>query len=193
MTGKLGELLGGSDRTLKLVWVAMSGALLIYAGLPFVVPIDQEPSVSILILAAVAAAAAIVAITYRRLQFSDAALAKNLSRPVPSMEAIAERIPEGEVRTQLMRNLESLTSEERRVYGTVAAMQMPYIVVWALNESVGIFGLVGAFMGYEVSVVLPFIGVALALQIACFPRIPELAERVQRLALTTPVTESGSR
>jgi hypothetical protein len=188
MTGKFDELLRGNDRTLKLVWFAMSAALLVYAGLPFFVPIDQEPSLPILVPAGMAAACTVGAIVYRRSQFSDAALAKLLGRPVPSVEAIVEGVPEGAMRKTLIENLEALSSEERRIYGAAAAMQTPYIVVWALNESIGIFGLVAAFMGHEKPVILLFIGVALALQLAAFPRIPEVVERLRNLALKTPAT-----
>lgn len=188
MTEKIDELLRGNDRTLKLVWFAMSAALLVYAGLPFFVPIDQEPSVPILVFAGMAAASAVGAVLYRRLQFSDAALVKLLGRPAPSVETLVEGIPEGVIRETLMERLEPLTPEERRLYGAAASMQTPYIIVWAMNESIGIFGLVGAFMGHDKSVVVPFMGAAFVLQCVSFPRILEIAGRLRNLALTTPVT-----
>ena len=44
ISGKLGELVAAHDRMTKIIWAALSGSLLMYAAIPFLMSSGWEPS-----------------------------------------------------------------------------------------------------------------------------------------------------
>jgi hypothetical protein len=193
MSGRLGELVAAQDRVAKLIWAAMCGALFVYAAVPLAMsaswqqPGDAELASLMPYLGGLAVLIAAASFVYRRREFSDDKL-RSLLREPTSVEALARQVPSADERRRIETALEAMSAEERRVYGVVISRVTPTIVVLALQEAVGLVGLVAAFLLRDATVVFPFVGVALLLHIGVFPRTTALAERVQKLGLTVPVT-----
>jgi len=191
LSGKLDELVAAHDRTTKLIWAAMCGALLVYAAVPFLIsagwrePGDSVSAALLPFLAGVAVLFAAASSVYRRREFSDDRF-RSLLREPTSVEKLVQHVPSERERSKLATKLEAISPEDLRVYSVILSRLPPTIVVLALQEVVGIAGLVAAFLTRDATVVVPFVGVALLLHIAVFPNTAALAERVGKLGLTVP-------
>jgi hypothetical protein len=191
ISGKLGELVAAHDRMTKIVWVALSGSLLMYAAIPFLMSSGWEPSDGsstplLPILAGVALVVAAASIVYGRREFSDDRLTGLLREPV-SAEGIAGQLQTSALRDTLLADLQAMPAEDLRAYSVVMSRQAPAIIRLALQEAVGIVGLAAAFIDQDPMLVVPFVGAALLLQMRAFPNTTALAERVRKLGLTVPM------
>ena len=155
ISGKLGELVAAHDRIVKIIWVAMCGALVLYAAVPFFMSLEPqqadealgalgaptEPSPLVPLLAAVAVALVVASLVYRRKEFSDEKLG-SLLRGVPVADELAQHIQSPADRAKHVADLAMMEVDDLRVYSVVLSRQTPTIVVLAMQEAIGILGLV---------------------------------------------------
>ena len=174
ISGKLGELVAAQERVTKVMWVAMCAGLLVYVAIPQILfpdgrTSDGAPESLLSIMIAVAVVSAVGSLIYYRRAFSDETLVALLRRPV-SAQKIAEEAQQAAQSKKLLADLETMSAEDLRVYGVVRSRQTSWIAAFSLNESVGIYGLVAAFVAQDAMLVLPFVAVALLLQFGAFPK-----------------------
>ena len=200
ISGKFGELLAAHDRIVKIIWMAMCGALVAYAAFPFFISMGLQQADQALgtlgeptehgslvgLLTGVAVALVIVSLVTHRKQFSDEKLG-SLLRVAPTADKLAQHIQSPADRAKHVADLETMGVDDLRVYSVVLSRQTPTIAVLAMQEAVGLLGLVVAFVGRDATLVLPFVAVALCLHLGLFPNSTKLAERIQKLSLTVPV------
>ncbi len=178
---KLAELLTTQERTSRIIWFAMCMAILLYGAVLVMIALDQsqsgEPgdtSVMLPILAGMSVVTAIGTLMFKRHVFSDDALRAALSASPADVSALP--------------GVDDLEADEQRVLAVVMSRHTMSIIVLALQESIAIYGLVLGFIARDPVMFAPFGAVALVLHLFEFPRTQILAERVQKLALTTVVT-----
>jgi len=181
LSPKLAELVATQERTSRMIWFSMCMAIFVYAAVVVVTAQDTsqsgEPgdiSLMLPILAGVSVVTAIMARMFKVHAFSDETLRAALS--VAPSDA------------SLPGDVGALDVEDKRVYAVVASRQTMMIIVLAIQESIALYGLVLGFISRDPIVLAPFAAVALLLHAFEFPRTQVLAERVQKLALTTVVT-----
>ncbi len=156
---QLEKLLAQAQRIQLIVWGALTGSIVLYALVPWVLPADPNPDLAgtlgpvFMGLGAALAAASLVfrqrasRATGRGLQ--DQALGRS---PLVAGTRMADLAP-----------------EERRALESVAAAFTPWILALVLSEAVAILGLILAILGGSPEAGLPFAGVALLLNLATRP------------------------
>lgn len=183
----LRKLLGQSTLVLKLMWLALTASIFLYvlaswmsigAGAAEWRGTSAAGPMPIVlgVLALSDAALSFYAYTFL---LAPTRLAKRLAKNT-SPEKIATNRETGVVDPARADRIRALDPQEQPLAALPAKLFAPYIIVWSLNESVAIFGLVLAFTTDTVYFILPFAAVAVLLNLAMYPRIDALAERVKR-------------
>lgn len=171
----LKEAIKPRQRLLTTIWGAFLAATFIYVFVSWTVahnpagggtnanatPLDRNLVTTVLAVLAMALAAA--SFVYPRYAFSTARLAQ---APRPGAGFLNAKDPGGvEARAAA-----HLPESERALLQYLPAYQSTLIVVWAMRESIAVFGVVLAILTREFTVVLPFAGAALVLLALARPR-----------------------
>jgi len=165
--------LAGATRPAQIIWGAFMGAVLVHAGIAWMVSRSRPalPALpaflpSLLALAALAALAG--GVCCRRFLFTDEQLLKAPeSPPVTPQSSVA--VPAG------------ATPRERRLFAVLARAQTRYVITWACFEAVTVLGLVAVLAGQPALAIVPFAAVSLAALALSRPRLVEHVERAEAL------------
>ena len=159
-----------------ILWAAMTAAVVVYILIVHVAArpdADPVPPVLRLGLSCLALAEIVAVFLYRRFQLSDDAL-RRLVDDEGTLSGITEIQNASE---EMLRSVEALDAAERKVLNLLFAVQTRVVIALALSETVGIYGLVLAFMSGIPSDVYPFAGAALMLCLLNRPPGMELVEK----------------
>jgi len=147
-------------QSIRIVWLALVASLLVYGAIPFVLPLPGEPAA---VLVPLVAALVFVA------------LATALATMVLRRVAITGPLASG-----------ALDPATKTGAGRVLAIS---VVLWALCESIGVYGLVLFFLYRELALFYPFLLVAMALMLFHAPRA--LASQSSASDLARPDVKIG--
>jgi len=185
LSPELTALLAQADRIQRLVWWALSLAILVYAGAGFAAAgavaggagaSGAGETLRPVLYAAAVANGILSLVLYRRARAPER-LRAHLTAPIaPEVLAQDPRVG-GSPASPILDRVRRLSDSERRVLALVPRTFMPWVLCMVLNEAVAIFGLVLALLAGNRLDVLPFAAAALALNAAMFPNNAKLAER----------------
>lgn len=172
--------LRSSAKVLTVIWIAFQAAAVLYYVVARLVargwtPEDRlDPGFAPLfwILAALSAAASMI---YQRRAFSDAKLAASPSYQ-PSDNSLSAAAKERN------ETYKAMDDEDKGLVNAFAYIQVSYIVTWAFQEAIAIFGLIMAIVTRDVSNVFIFNLAAIALLFTTRPTPVPLLERAARLS-----------
>ena len=122
-----------------------------------------------------AALSAVASILYQRWAFSDARLAAS-----PTYETSANSA--STVAMERNETYQAMDDTDKGMVKAFAYLQVSYIVTWAFQEAIAIFGLIMAIVTRDISNVVIFNLAAIALLFTTRPAPVPLLERVQRLS-----------
>ena len=97
-------------------------------------------------------------------------------------EALARDPRRGIVDGERLQKIQSLTSAERKLLRLCGLFFASFIIRLSMNEAIAIYGVVLAFLSRSLIPMLPFAVAAIALNVACRPRIDPFLERATYLA-----------
>ena len=180
LSNPLRAFLGTNVKIMIVIWIAFQVAAAVYYLVVRLVgagwtEMDRAETGIAPVFYAVAAVTALVSILYQRWAFTDARLGASLDR-----DALSDS-PRGAV-LQGRPGFADLDETDRRLVNVFAYVQTSYVVVWAMQEAVAIYGLVMAFVIRDTSNVVLFNLAALALLISTRPAPAPLLERAAMLA-----------
>lgn len=178
-------LLARLTRPTHFIWLAFCSAVLVYAGVAWVMQGSTEPLLAdrgplsgdpLVPLFAVAAMAAILAALRfpRRLVLSEAKLRAAESRDVRAAFR-ADVMPADDVAA-----IEAMPPDERRPFMLLGAWNTALILEWAGCEVVAILGLVLAVLRRDFATYVPFGAVALLFLLTAKPRAEEVLDLARR-------------
>ncbi len=164
-SAKLMEQLAPRIQSMQLVWTAMTVTLGLFGGVAYVVCRDRAPATDLppvlpIIFPVVGLSTAMSAFGIRRTMLSDQQLR-------PTIEAAAAR--------------DGLDRFEAGIVAVMPKFLSATIVSLALHEAIAVLGLVRAIVEARWERSLPFLLVALVLNILAFPRLGPLLDRLWRL------------
>jgi Ni/Fe-hydrogenase subunit HybB-like protein len=179
LSSPLHAFLRNNVRIMVIIWIAFQVAAAVYYGIARIIgagwtDMDRTETGIAPLFYAVAAITALASILYQRWAFTDARLAASLERDSLSGS------PRGAV-LKSRPGYADLDESDRRLINVFGYVQTSYIVVWAMQEAVAIYGLVMAIVIRDVSNVVLFNLVALALLVSTRPAPVPLLERAARL------------
>ncbi len=184
ISNDLREVLQPIRRFQIILWFALTNAIILYLVLAIFLSsgtLGGSPADPLLrnlfIFASVAIA--IGSFIYWRHTHSDSYIKQILLREIGGEQLSAES-RKWNVKAELDSKLMSLTTFDKQRFALVLALQIPLIINLALNESIAIFGLVGALLDKDFFFILPFVAAAIALNCVMFPRLDSLLERTER-------------
>ncbi|MGH7884100.1 MAG: hypothetical protein ACRENO_00235 [Thermodesulfobacteriota bacterium] len=155
-----------------------------YSGLSFVFGsgerIISDASIKYIFYAA-AAVLAVASFALFNYKFSEKSLKKQLLRDI-NIDELSSDNATNKVDKEKKRVLETLSKEERKLYALSSSFQIPYIISWALNESIVLFGFISSYMFKDALNIVPFAIIAAALHFQMYPRLLQIVEK----ALTMP-------
>jgi membrane-anchored glycerophosphoryl diester phosphodiesterase (GDPDase) len=186
---ELQEALQPIKRIFGMLWVSLTSALLLYVVVLILVargqsgPVnDMDPRLrTALILLAIVAA--VGSLYYRKHVRSDAYLAALIQRErdLNDVEDRARKmVAQAKTDTKIISQLASLTSFDRKRYCLAAELFLPFVLNLSLNESVALVGFVVALLSRDVSVYIPFAGIALLLNIYMRPDLNHVMQRCEQ-------------
>ncbi|MBC8426794.1 hypothetical protein H8E07_21990 [bacterium] len=174
--------LRSSTKVLNIIWIAFQVAAAVYYVIARIMgqawtSEDRLDPGFVPAFWVLAALSAIASILYQRWAFSDAKLAAS-----PTYETSANSVSTA----AMARNetYQAMGDTDKGLVKAFAYIQVSYIVTWAFQEAIAIFGLIMAIVTRDVSNVVIFNVAALALLFATRPASVPLLERVQRLSQT---------
>ncbi len=99
-----------------------------------------------------------------------------LAKPI-DLEALLGTPHGGEADAELLRKGEQLSEVERKIVALYPLFLSSWIVSWALNEAIAIYGLVAATLLRSFPLILPFAALAILLNLLMRPRLELVRER----------------
>lgn len=178
ITPQLKHLIRPSVLVMRTVWAIITGSVLFYLVLAYVLVAGGRsaglPGIGVMeaVIYLAAAAAAVASVLYHRYSLSDDRLSMFLKRDVDVADLSRAMGAKGAEYGQLAR-IESMSDFDRRALSLMYELQKISLINLILNEMVIILGFVIAFLsGYYLKIV-PFGIVSLLLCIWMFPK-PEL-------------------
>ncbi len=166
----------------RVIWFALNGSILLYLVIPFIVPPMGETSSwqsmeLLFYLFGFVAAASCFAL--RQYFFSKDSIRSRLATPVTAESLAATQARPGEDTSEKLEQLKELDDYELRLLSLLRWSLMPNIICWALIESIAVLGLVFSLLSGQASNVVPFVVIALLLNLQCFPRLDRLSEQAK--------------
>lgn len=152
---------------LRVLWGALVSSMLIIVGVTVLVIEPTSPPDPILLvgLGLTGATVAVVSLVWPRLFFLRLLATMN-----PKLTDVTDSTGSDVLPYRDTKRRRVFASPDAAARGALTRYQTVFILKMALAESVGIFGLVLCVLGHELTSVAPFFVVALALQLARFPR-----------------------
>jgi F0F1-type ATP synthase membrane subunit c/vacuolar-type H+-ATPase subunit K len=176
----LRNLIAPQARVLTIIWFAFLATCPFYGFLAYLIAsavgdaeasttastTATDPQILTVALAAVSVVVVAVSFFYQRHAFSESSLKRHLAGPVATA---ADPLP----------------ADEQRLAGLLPYYQTSLIVVWAMRESVAVFGLVLTILHRDPVTVVPFAVAALVLLAMAPPRVVTFLEGARKLARRT--------
>jgi len=184
LTGALAELLRPLERSLRILWVAVTLSIGVYVGLAYVVaePAPDPTQAPMALRRALAATAVVVAVAsfaLSRVLLSDARLRDRL-RSDPAPADLVGRLRAGTPAADAaLRAARALAPHERRLAALAVPVWQVTLVRLVLHEGIAVLGLVLAVLGQTFSLVLPYALAAFALNLLVPPRLGAALERAR--------------
>ena len=181
---RLNKLIRPLVLTERVIWLAITGSVLFYCLMAFVLAGSGSPRIGSAGLDAVIYAAALSAAGfsafYRRRALSD----ERISLAMKNGEDFAKLTADPRTKsidTEHHSILESLDAFEKAAYALMAGLQKTTLISLVLNEFVVVLGFVLAFLSGDPYKIIPFGFAALLLNLWMFPRPGTLIRRARSL------------
>ena len=181
---ELKEFLEPSRRLWLVLWFAMTFSMVIYVLVAFLVSRQHSPAdLSSGLLTAfggIAAVATLASLLIPRFLPSDDRLRSELNSDFDP-ESLARNPQTGSVNQDRLQKIALVAPYEQKFMVLPFLYFTPFILRLVINEAVAIFGLVLSILSHSLAPMLPFIAVAIILNLAAFPRLDPMIERASRL------------
>lgn len=179
----LTTLVEKNSKILKIVWVALLFAIVLYSGLSltFSYSGNSDPGEALkYIFYTIAVLLALTSILIYKKVFSEKSFKEKLKREM-SAEELAKDIGTNKVDPDKKKALETLSTMELKLYGLSGSFFIPYVICWALNESIVLIGFVMAYVfndGYEI---VPFTLAGLLLHVQMYPKLEQIVNKARTM------------
>jgi hypothetical protein len=178
ISAELRELLRQVELTQKIIWFALTLAILLFMVILYIKvardPASTSPVTGVTVgLYVAAAVVAVISIGYRRHMLSDDRLRKIVQKDA-DLSLIEKRL--GRKR---FGPVQALPPVEQKLLGLAVSLQTFYMVVLSLHEVVAVYGFSLAYIENKPLRYLPFMVGAVVLNLFAFPRPKSLVERAQ--------------
>ena len=183
---ELRELLRPALRVNAMLRWILTASIFVY-GLAACLVLERSPAPAVvselfhLAFGCVAILTGLGSLLVERVLLSDARLQEAM-RSDPDPEALARDPRRGIVDGERLQKIQSLTSAERKLLRLCGLFFASFIIRLSMNEAIAIYGVVLAFLSRSLIPMLPFAVAAIALNVACRPRIDPFLERATYLA-----------
>lgn len=179
----LTTLIAKNSKILKIVWGVLLFAIVLYSGLSLTFSYSRisDPGAALkYIFYTIAVLLALTSILIYIKVFSEKSYKEKLKREM-SAEDLAKDIGTNRVDENKKRALETLSTNELKLYGLSGSFFVPYVICWALNESIVLIGFVMAYVfndGYEI---VPFALAALLLHVQMYPKLEQIVDKARTM------------
>jgi hypothetical protein len=170
------------------IWVVISVSIGLYgvvawvkAEPPGILLAELEPLPSALAVTALLTAG--VSLLVPRFLLSDKKLHACL-QPEPNARELATNAETGVVDLDSLAKIQALDPSEQKLARIPGLYFTPFILRIVLNDAIAIYGLVLSFMTQTFAPIVPYLAVALLLNLTAMPRLDGLMERASQIVLT---------
>jgi hypothetical protein len=180
------ELLRPAIFVHSMLWGLLTASIFFYGVIAYLLaqksagPTDLQDGLQ-LALAGVAVLTGLGSLVVPRILLSDDRL-REAMRKEPDPEVLAQHSRPGAVSDERLRQIQSLSSADRKLLQLPGLYFTPFILRLVINESIAIYGLVLALISHSFEPMIPFAVAAIALNLTCMPRIEPMLDRAARLA-----------
>lgn len=177
------HLIEKNAKVLKIVWAALFLAMVLYALISLAFSFEDKTSSNIFFLYifyVVAIAFAFISITIYKRTFSEKQLRKKLQNSA-SLDDLARDLRTNKIDQQKREILQKLPFLEQKIYGLSNSFMVPYVICWAMNESIVLLGFVSSYLFKDSLKAIPFAVVGILLHIQMYPRLKDILDKVRSM------------
>ncbi len=179
----LNTLIEKNSKVLKIVWLALFLAMILYTIFSLTFKFNNQTTPSnflIYILHAAGILFAFISIALYKRTFSENQLRKKLKNSV-NIDDLSRDLRTNEIDIQKKEVLEQLPFLEQKIYGISNSFMVPYVICWAMNESIVLIGFVSSYLFKDILKVVPFAFVGIILHIQMYPKLKTILEKVRSM------------
>lgn len=177
------NLIEKNSKVLKIVWAALFIAMILYAAFSFTFKFNAENTPSEIvayILYATGLVFAFISIALYKRTFSEKQLRKKLENKI-NVDDLSRDPRTNKVDVEKKKILLQLPILEQRIYDISNSFMVPYVICWAMNESIVLLGFVASYLFKDTQKVIPFAIIGILLHIQMYPQLKTVLEKVRSM------------
>lgn len=172
-----------NSKVLKIVWIALLIAIVLYTGLSlsfsYAGGSDLSNAVKYVLYAFAGVLALGSVLIYKKV-LSEKSIKKKLLNNT-SIDELAKDIGTNKIDEDKKSALETLSVRELKLYGLSGSFFVPFVVCWALNESIVLIGFVISYLYKDAYEIVPFALAGLLLHVQMYPGLEQIVDRAQAM------------
>ncbi len=179
-------LLAPTVRVQKMIWTALAVGVAVHVAMAYVfLDMRGTPATAgvsdivTTVISVLSGVTFLTTIAMRRILFADARVDAALARDdaATSVAARAHMASAGSSVQSVQEQLDALSDAEMHALDLAAWCTTQFIVLWALAESISVFGLTLSFLTGDIASMFPMVMGALVLLAISFPNLDPLLQR----------------